>query len=178
MDNTVTGAQLLVDGYDRIRQVVEETVTGLSPAQLAFAPEPGSNSIGWLVWHLTRIQDDHVADVAGAEQVWTAGGWYEEFALPFDSSETGYGQRPEQVNAVRPRSAQMLIDYHQAVFERSRQFLAGLSEFDLARVVDDSWDPPVTLGVRLVSVLSDDLQHAGQAAYLKGLLSRTSGLTA
>ena len=69
-------------------------------------------------------------------------------------------------------SAQLLIDYHQAVFEQSRQYLAGLTESDLARVVDESWDPPVTLAVRLVSVLSDDLQHVGQAGYLTGLLSR------
>jgi uncharacterized damage-inducible protein DinB len=174
MDNTVTGAQLLVDGFERIRQVVVHTVTGLSPEQLAFAPAPGANSIGWLVWHLTRIQDDHLADVAGTEQIWTRDGWFERFGLPFDSSDTGYGHRPEQVSAVRVPSAQLLIDYHQAVFERSRQYLAGLTESDLARVVDESWDPPVTLGVRLVSVLSDDLQHAGQAGYLTGLASRPS----
>ena len=170
----MTVAQVLVDGFDRIRQVVRHTVTGLSPEQLAFAPAPGANSIGWLVWHLTRIQDDHVADVADTEQVWTSGGWFERFALPLRSADTGYGHRPEQVSAVRVPSAQLLIDYHQAVFEQSRQYLAGLSETDLARVVDESWDPPVTLGVRLVSVLSDDLQHAGQAGYLTGLLSRTS----
>jgi uncharacterized damage-inducible protein DinB len=174
MESTVTVAQLLVDGFERIRQVVVHTLTGLSPEQLTFAPAPGSNSIGWLVWHLTRIQDDHVADVAGTEQVWIGGGWYERFGLPLGSSDTGYGHRPEQVGAVRVPSAQLLVDYHQAVFARSRQYLAGLTESDLARVVDESWDPPVTLGVRLVSVLSDDLQHAGQAAYLTGLLSRTS----
>ena len=170
----MTVAELLVDGYDRIRQVVLHTLTDLSPEQLAFAPAPGANSIGWLVWHLTRVQDDHVADVAGIEQVWTSGGWFERFGLPLDPADTGYGHRPDQVSAVRVPSAQLLADYHQAVFEQSRQYLAGLSEADLARVVDESWDPPVTLGVRLVSVLSDDLQHAGQAGYLTGLLSRTS----
>jgi len=172
MDNKLTVADLLVDGYDRIRQVVTQTVTGLTPQQLAFQPEPGSNSIGWLIWHLTRVQDDHVAEVAGTEQIWTSGGWYERFDLPFDSSEIGYGQSPEQVAAVRISSAQLLLDYHQAVFDRSRQYLTDLDEFQLARIVDDSWDPPVTLAVRLVSVLSDDLQHAGQAAYLKGLQAR------
>ena len=178
MDNGSTGkvtvAQLLIDGFDRIRQVVVRTVAGLSPEQLGYAPAPGANPVGWLVWHLTRVQDDHVAEVAGIEQVWTRDGWYERFGLPLDPSETGYGHRPEQVGAVRVPSAQLLIDYHQAVCEQSRQYLAGLSESDLARVVDESWDPPVTLGVRLVSVLSDDLQHAGQAGYLTGLLGRTS----
>ena len=170
----MTVAQLLVDGFDRIRQVVRQTVTDLSPEQLAFAPAPGTNSIGWLVWHLTRIQDDHVAEVADTEQVWTSGGWFERFGLPLDRTDTGYGHRPEQVSAVRVPSAQLLLDYHQAVFEQSRRYLAGLSESDLARVVDESWDPPVTLGVRLVSVLCDDLQHAGQAGYLTGLLSSTA----
>jgi hypothetical protein len=174
MENKLTVADLLIDGYGRIREVVTETVTGLTPQQLAFQPDPESNSIGWLVWHLTRLQDDHIAGVAGSEQLWTADGWYERFELPFDRSEMGYGQRPEQVAAVRISSAQLLLDYHLAVFERSREYLAGLDELELTRVVDDSWDPPVTLGVRLVSVLSDDLQHAGQAAYLKGLLARQS----
>jgi hypothetical protein len=172
VENKLTVADLLVDAYGRIREVVTETVTGLTPQQLAFRPDPAANSIGWLAWHLSRVQDDHVAEVAGTEQVWTSEGWYERFGLPFDRSEIGYGQSPEQVAAVRISSAQLLIDYHQAVFERSRQYLAGLGEAELARVVDDRWDPPVTLAVRLVSVLSDDLQHAGQAAYLKGLLAR------
>jgi len=173
MSETVTSAQLLTDGFDRIRQEVEEVVTGLSAEQLAYSPAPGTNSIGWLVWHLTRVQDDHIAAVAGTEQVWTAAGFYDRFGLPFDSSATGYGQRAEQAAAVRVPSAELLADYHRAVFERSRQYLAGLTGPDLAAVVDESWDPPVTLAVRLVSVLSDDLQHVGQAAYLRGLSTRT-----
>jgi hypothetical protein len=164
--------EVLRDLFGRTREAVPDLVSGVSPDDLLWRPDPAANSVAWLVWHLTRVQDDHVADVAGTEQVWTAGGWHERFALPFDSSETGYGHSAEQVAAVRISSAQLLIDYHQAVFERSRQYLNGLGEAELARVVDDSWDPPVTLSVRLVSVLSDDLQHAGQASYLKGLLAR------
>jgi uncharacterized damage-inducible protein DinB len=173
MSDTVSPAQLLTDGFDRIRQEVEEVVAGLSAEQLTYAPAPGANSIGWLVWHLTRVQDDHIAEVAGTEQVWTADGFYDRFELPFDPSETGYGQRPEQVAAVRVPSAQMLADYHRAVFARSVVYVTGLTEQDLAAVVDEAWDPPVTLAVRLVSVLSDDLQHVGQAAYLRGLSNRT-----
>jgi uncharacterized damage-inducible protein DinB len=169
MSDPVTCAQLLTDGFDRIRQEVEEVLDGLSAEQLAYSPAPGANSIGWLVWHLTRVQDDHVAGVAGAEQVWTAEGYYDRFELPFDRAETGYGQRPEQAAAVRVPSARLLADYHRAVSDRSTRYLAGLTERDLAAVVDEAWDPPVTLAVRLVSVLSDDLQHVGQAAYLRGL---------
>lgn len=107
------GADLLVDAFGRIRDAVRGAVRGLTSEELACRVDDEANSIAWLVWHLSRIQDDHVAAAAGAEQVWT-----------------------------------------------------------LDRVVDTSWDPPVTLGVRLVSVVADDLEHAGQAALVRGVVER------
>ncbi|MFD8328476.1 mycothiol transferase [Streptomyces lydicus] len=163
---------LLVDAFGRIREAVEEAVDGLDPDEIASRPAEETNSVGWLVWHLTRIQDDHVAGVAGTEQVWTADGWYERFGLPFAADDTGYGHSPEEVAAVRDLSAELLTDYHQAVHDATVQYLAGVEDKDYKRVVDRAWSPPVTLGVRLVSVISDDLQHVGQAAYVRGLLGR------
>jgi Protein of unknown function (DUF664) len=168
----VTSAVLLVDAFGRIREVVHQVVDRLTPEQLAFRVDPGANSIAWLVWHLTRIQDDHVADAAQTEQVWTARGWVERFGLPFDPLATGYGHQADEVAAVRVASGELLVGYHDAVYQQTTLYVAGLSEADLAGVVDRSWDPPVSLGVRLVSVLADDLQHAGQAAFVRGVLAR------
>ena len=164
------GNALLGDGFDRVRDVVHRAIDGLDADQLDAMPPPGGNSIGWLVWHLTRIQDDHVADVAGTEQVWTAQGWAARFDLPFDEAATGYGQSAAEVARFRA-TAQLLAGYHDAVHGATAGYLATVTEADLDRVVDENWDPPVTLAVRLVSVLSDDLQHAGQAAYVRGLTS-------
>ena len=75
----VTSAELLIDAFDRVRGVVHRVVADLSADQLAWRPDDGANSIAWLVWHLTRIQDDHVAGVAGADQVWTTAGWADRF---------------------------------------------------------------------------------------------------
>ena len=161
--------ELLAEQFGRIRGVVAGAVRGLSEDELAFRPSERANSIAWLIWHLTRIQDDHVADVAGAQQAWMAEGWADRFGLPFPPAETGYGHSSEQVAAVRV-SADLLVGYHEAVFGHTVKYVRGLSEADLDRVVDVHWDPPVTLGVRLVSVVSDDLQHGGQAAYVRGLL--------
>jgi hypothetical protein len=58
------------------------------------------------------------------------------------------------------------------VHATTQAFVATLTGADLDRVVDSAWDPPVTLGVRLVSVVADDLQHVGQAAYIRGILQR------
>ncbi len=67
-------------------------------------------------------------------------------------------------------SGDILIDYHDAVHAKTLRYVRKLVDADLARVVDDSYDPPVTLASRLISVLSDDLQHAGQAAFVRGLI--------
>jgi Protein of unknown function (DUF664) len=167
----MTSAELLADAFGRVREVVHRVVDGLAPEQLAFRVDPEANSIAWLVWHLTRIQDDHVAGVAGTEQAWTSQGWAERFGLPFDPMATGYGQRPADVAAVRA-PGELLVGYHDAVHQQTIGYVEGLVDADLGRVVDRSWDPPVTLGVRLVSVIADDLQHAGQAAFIRGVLER------
>jgi Protein of unknown function (DUF664) len=167
----MTSAELLVDAFGRIHGVVHQVVDGLTPEQLAFRVDPGANSIAWLVWHLTRIQDDHVADAAGLEQVWTSQGWVERFGLPFDAMATGYGHRADEVAAVRADPGE-LLGYHDAVHRQTTRYVERLGDADLSRIVDRSWDPPVSLGVRLVSVVADDLQHAGQAAFVRGVLRR------
>jgi uncharacterized damage-inducible protein DinB len=164
-------ADLLADAFGRVRYEVHQCVDNLGPDDLAYRPDGAANSIAWLIWHLTRIQDDHVADVAGTEQVWTADGWADRFDLPFLASATGYGHGSAEVAAVQPKSGEVLTAYHDAVYQRTLRYLPGLTDQDLDRVVDKSWDPPVTLGVRLISVISDDLQHVGQAQYLRGLLT-------
>ncbi|MFG3554421.1 DinB family protein [Micromonospora sp. NPDC047557] len=163
-------SDLLTETYDRLPDLVRAAVDGLTTEQLRRAPGEGANPVGWLVWHLTRVQDHHVADLLDAEQIWVSGDWAGRFGLTADPDNTGYGHTPAQVAEVRPESAQALIDYYEAVSARTGSFLAGLRPADLDRVVDESWDPPVTLGVRLVSIADDDLQHAGQAAYVRGLV--------
>ncbi len=168
----MTSAELLADAFGRVRESVHDVVTGLTAEELAFRADPEANSIAWLVWHLTRVQDDHVADVAKVEQVWTSGRWAERFEVPFQPRATGYGHRSDDVAAVRVESGDLLIGYHDAVYQQTIRFVRGIHDADLSRVVDEAWDPPVTLGVRLVSVIGDDLQHAGQAAFVRGLAER------
>ena len=165
----MTVAELLAEAFGRIGPAAAAAVEGLPGELLTARPGPEANTIAWLLWHLARVQDDHVADAADREQVWISGGWAERFALPFDDRATGYGFSPEEVAQVRVDSPELLLGYLDAVTAVTLDFVRGLSGPDLDRVVDVAWDPPVTLGVRLVSVLSDDLQHVGQAAYLRGL---------
>jgi uncharacterized damage-inducible protein DinB len=158
-DGRMRSNELLLYAYGQIQETLQQAVEGLSADELTRRVGPEANTIAWLAWHLVRVQDDHVAD-----------DWVGRFGLPFPARATGYGFSAEQVGQVRVPSADLLLEYADAVHHRTAEYLRGLSDDDLDTVVDTRWDPPVTLGVRLVSVLSDDLQHVGQAAFLRGLL--------
>jgi hypothetical protein len=165
------GAGLLSDGFGRIHDGVHRAVTGLDVDLLSLCVEAEANPIAWLVWHLTRVQDDHIADAFGVDQVWLTGGWAKRFDLPFEDTATGYGQSADEVAAVRV-PGELLLRYHDEVHTQTLARLERVNDADLDRIVDAAWDPPVTLAVRLVSVISDGLQHVGQAAFVRGILQR------
>jgi hypothetical protein len=169
----VDGVAVLQDGFGRIGDLVHGVLDGLGEDELTARLGPEANTIAWLVWHLARVEDAQVADVAGTEQVWTAEGFAEQFDLPFDTDATGYGQSPDEVAQVRVEG-DLLRAYADATRAATDAYLGRLSEEDLGRVIDERWDPPVTVGVRLVSVLGDVLEHAGQAAFVKGVVTSRS----
>jgi Protein of unknown function (DUF664) len=163
-------AAVLLELYGRIPPLARLAVDGVDLARLSEAPSPGANTIAWLVWHLARVQDHHVTELLDTNQIWTGSDWARRFGLDPDPSNTGYGHSAEDVASIRPEQPDVLLEYLDAVDRRTRTMLQDLSPADLDRVVDRRWDPPVTLGVRLVSIADDSLQHVGQAAYVRGLL--------
>ncbi|MCE1177687.1 MAG: DinB family protein [Micrococcales bacterium] len=167
-------AALLTDAFERVRDLVREVLDGADSALVHARVDADANSIAWLVWHLARVEDDHLAGVAGREQVWTEAGFADRFGLPFGVEEIGYGQSSDEVAQVRVDDPRLLVDYYDAVHERTREILAGLTDADYDRVVDEHWDPPVTAAVRLVSVVGDVTQHVGQAAFVRGMLERAT----
>jgi uncharacterized damage-inducible protein DinB len=163
-------ASLLLELYGRIPPLARYAVSDLSADELTREPAPGANPIAWLVWHLARVQDHHIAELLEAAQLWEGGDWAPRCGLDPDPSNTGYGHTTDDVRTVRPESPEVLLDYLDAVSDRTNAMLETLTPADLDRIVDRRWDPPVTLGVRLVSVADDSLQHLGQAGYVRGLL--------
>jgi uncharacterized damage-inducible protein DinB len=164
-------AALLLELYSRIPPLARSAVDGLDLATLGESPSPGANTIAWLVWHTARVQDHHIGEILDSDQIWIGSDWARRFGLDPDPHNTGYGHAPHDVAAVRPDRPELLVEYLEAVDARTRTLLERLTPEELDRVVDRRWDPPVTLGVRLVSIADDGLQHLGQAAYLRGLLA-------
>jgi hypothetical protein len=163
-------AALFLELYGRIPPLAKDAIDGVDLATLTKSPTPGANTIAWLVWHSARVQDDHIAEIIDADQIWISDDWARSFGLDPDPSNTGYGHAASDVAAVRPERPEVLLEYLDAVDSRTRALLESLTPAELDRIVDRRWDPPVTLGVRLVSIADDCLQHVGQAAYLRGLL--------
>jgi len=165
-------SDVLIDAYGRIQELVHIAADGLGPNALAYRIEREANSIAWLVWHLTRIQDHHVSEIAGRDQAYVAAGWAERLLMAPDVNETGHGHTSAQVAAIQPAGPEDLLAYHDAVIANTTQYLSGITADELDRVIDHRWDPPVSVGVRLVSVVSDNIQHAGQARYVRGIVDR------
>lgn len=164
-------SDVLVDAFERIRDAAYPAVNGLSVEELAYRPDSQSNSISWLMWHLTRVQDHAVSALSGAGQVWTTNGWFERFALPLDPSDTGYGHDPATVGTVTS-SAAPLLDYFEDVHQRTVAWVRALDDAALSSELDGTSVPPMTVKSRLVGAIVDDLQHVGQAAYVRGLVQR------
>lgn len=165
-------SEILSDAFERMREGVRHVTEGLDAEALAHRADPEANSIAWLIWHSTRVQDDHVSQIAGRGQAWMTDGWAERFGLPFGHADTGYRHTSEQVGAVNVDGPDLLVGYHEAVARRTFEYLDTIDAVELDRIVDDSWGPSVSVGVRLVSVITDQLQHLGQAGYIRGMLER------
>lgn len=166
MSETDAIQALLRDAFTRLIEHADALTEGLPDKIADYRPTDSANSIAWLLWHSARGQDFQIADIAGTAQVW--GEWVDRFGLDLDRDDTGYGHTPEQVGKVRA-PAELLAGYYRAVHAATLDYLGGVDAAELGRIVDRNWDPPVTAGVRLVSIVDDCAQHLGQAAYLRGI---------
>jgi hypothetical protein len=163
-------SDILIDSYNRIPEYLGSILEDLTPDDLKWQPGRDANSIGWLTWHLTRQHDALLAYLMVYEQLWARDGWAKRFKRPADGSDTGFGDTPEQVAAFDPPDNATILAYQKAVTEKTFRYIRSLSSTDLDRELGGPWTPTPTVGVRLVSILQDAVIHAGQAAYVRGLL--------
>ena len=167
---------LVQDSLGRVHELIPAVLDGLTGDDLLWRPDPEANSIGWLIWHLTRIEDDHLARLGGVAQAWTDDGWYQRFGLPYLKSVHGFRMTPVEVGAFNVTQTALLNGYSAATWEKTKAVLASLPDERLDEVIDPRYTPPVTVGVRLVSVMVETAQHIGQAGYIRGLRERTMGI--
>jgi hypothetical protein len=163
--------ELIIDAYERLPELVEEALAGVRQADLDWQPWSGTNTLGWTVWHLTRVQDGQIADLMEApdQDLWTHDGWHARFKRPPDHDDSGYGHTAAEVKAFRSPSAKVQLDYLRATTERTKRYLASLTPADLDRALEPGPDPS-TVAIRIVSIVTDCHLHAGEASYIRGLI--------
>ncbi len=157
---------VLLDGFTRVYESLHRTLPDLTEEELIREPHP---PIGWLAWRLTRVMDSNVSRLSDREQLWSGNGWAARFGMPPEPADFGRSvtHTREQVRAFCA-SAELLLAYHDATYERMKTYLEKLPAEDLARQLDEpQYQPPPTVSVRLVSVLENAMTNQGQISYLK-----------
>jgi hypothetical protein len=157
----------LTDAFTRVHDSLHRTLSDLTADELVREPHP---PIGWLAWRLSRIMDSNVSRLSGREQLWIADGWAARFGMPPEPADFGRGatHTREQVRQFRA-TVEQLLAYHDATYGRTTGYLETLTAAELGRKLDEpQYQPLPTVSVRLVSVLENAMNNAGQIAYLKG----------
>jgi hypothetical protein len=162
----------------QISQELEEVIAGLTIDELNQRPAHGCNSIGWLVWHLTRSHDRNTSEIIGEEQVWIKNKWYAKFNRPPDPKDTGYGHTLEDVELFKSPDGKIILGYHWAVVKQIERYVnSKLSTGELEREYrSPTLHVVYTVHTRLVGEISEGLQHVGQAAYVRGLIKGSGWL--
>ncbi len=162
----MVATDVLLDGFTRVYESLHHTLPDLTEEELIREPHP---PIGWLAWRLTRVMDSNVSRLSGRDQLWIGNGWAARFGMPPEPADFGRGvsHTREQVRAFRA-SAVLLLEYHDATYERMKTYLEKLTAEDLARQLDEpQYQLRPTVSVRLVSVLENAMTNQGQISYLK-----------
>lgn len=160
---------VLRDLTSRPRDAAERMRPDLNPVSLNARPGGHDNSVAWLLWHSGREIDAQLADLTGHEQLWTAQDFARRFALGSAGDGVGYGHSAEEARRILVDDPELLLGYLGAALDAVDTYLDGITAAQLDDVIDEDWDPPVTRGARVVSVVDDAIQHLAQANYALGM---------
>ena len=163
--------EVLTDIATRPIDAAEALRPKLDSTTLNAHPQGHDNSVAWLLWHSAREIDAQTAHLADAEQIWHTNGFDKRLDLGPAADSIGYGHTAEEARSIESDDADLLLAYLKESTDALVAYIRTLSDTDLDDVIDESWDPPVTRGVRIASIIDDAAQHIGQAAYVLGMPS-------
>lgn len=163
---------------DHFESRLDQTLRGLTNEELAWRPNAEANSIAFVIWHTTRVEDRFMQKmVRETEEVWTGGGWYSRLGL--DEGDTGVDFSVDRLASFPALSVENLRDYLDAVRAETNAYLdaAAPAGFDL--VPDRNPFPEVpgadeyfegcTIARMFLILIGEHFQHLGHAAYIRGL---------
>ena len=165
----MSATETALSALERNWGMVDRALEDVDDAVLGTQPNSQSNSMGWLLWHMTRIVDRFVHTWCQDDpQLWVKGGWSDKFGLEDDVNNKGQGWTEEQVAAWQLPTKNLLVGYYDAVKTAAREYIQSLSASDLERQLTLPPRPTASVGSFLGVMVYDNCVHGGQIAYLRG----------
>ena len=159
--------EFIVDALDKENGFLMDALDGLGPEELVWQPAADANSIGWILWHMVRVEDMWIQFFAQFQtELWETEGWHEKFGLP--TRDNGFGHTPEQVNNFPALDLTEFLRYRGSVRQATLAFLDTLTPEDMERVPRER-RPEMSLGAMFRQIIGEMYQHVGHIAYLRGL---------
>ena len=160
--------EFIVDALEKEQESLSEAVGDLTPEELAWRAGPEANPIGWILWHMLRVEDMWFQFfIQRRNEIWERESWHEKFGLP--TRDNGFGHTSEQVAGFPALDLQELLRYGEAVRRATLEYLETLSPEDYDAVPREQ-RPEMTVGAIFRQIVGELYQHQGHIAYLKGLL--------
>ena len=159
--------EFIVDALAREQELLLEAVQDLTPEELGWRAGPEANPIGWILWHMIRVEDMWFQFfVQRKTEIWERDGWNETFGLP--TRDNGFGHTQEQVADFPVLDLAALLRYGEAVRQATLEYLKTMGPEDYA-VVPREQRPEMSVGAIFRQIIGEVYQHQGHIAYLKGL---------
>ena len=166
MSNTQTTVSALARNWEMVASAVAE----VDETTMTDRPNEDSNSMSWLIWHMTRVADRFIHfRLMDKPQIWTVDAWHEKFNMAADPHDFGMGWSNEQAAAWQAPPKDVVMEYFNTVNSAVSAYLLPLSDADLAREIN--WTAPIatlSVGEALGILVWDNIVHGGQVAYLRG----------
>jgi uncharacterized damage-inducible protein DinB len=157
---------------ERVLKVVDE----LSDAQLAWRPAPKAHSIGWILWHVARADDNVQADLGGRDTIWTSDRYAARWGHPERGVGTGWD---DEAAAALPLPARAeLLEYVRRVFAACDAAADAIDASRFAATHPSRFmSREATFGDVLLTGITHDNRHLGEMEYIKGLLGLRGSVT-
>ena len=159
--------EFITDALEKENGFLLEALDGLGQGELSWQPAPDANSIGWILWHMVRVEDMWIQFFAQFQtELWETEGWHEKFGLP--TRDNGFGHTADQVNDFPSLDLDEFLRYRASVRQATLAYLDTLTPEDMERVPRER-RPEMSLGAMFRQIIGEMYQHVGHIAYLRGL---------
>ncbi len=146
------------------------TCDGLTQEQVIWRPAPHANNIGFILWHVARVEDGMINRLRGGSvNLWESQGWYEKFGQPVEMPDPGDRMG---LWALPIPDLDVLTGYLKAAHAQTLEYLSALTP-DALDSGPDPDRPERTVVASLRHSITHKNNHHGQIDYIRGLQDDT-----